>query len=66
MVSVEVRGNDVNQALRKLKKALNREGLFRELKMRRYCEKPFEKRQRKVREAERRARKASYSANSNY
>ena len=63
MVSVEVRGNDVNQALRKLKKALNRESLFRELKMRRYCEKPFEKRQRKRREAERRTRKSSYSAN---
>lgn len=57
MVTVEVRGNDVNQALRRLKKILNREGVFREIKDRRYCEKPFEKRQRKTREAVRRTRK---------
>lgn len=57
MVTVEVRGNDVNQALRRLKKTLNREGVFREMKMRRHCEKPFEKRQRKAREAVRRSRK---------
>lgn len=60
MVSVEVRGNDVNQALRKLKKALNREGVFREMKMRRRYEKPTEVRQRKRREAVRRARKAEF------
>jgi small subunit ribosomal protein S21 len=57
MISVEVRGNDVNQALRRLKKTLNREGVFREMKMRRECEKPFEKRQRQAREAVRRSRK---------
>ena len=67
MVTVEVRGNDVNQALRRLKKSLNREGVFREMKMRRHCEKPFEKRQRKSREAVRRARKAaSLARRSNY
>lgn len=57
MVTVDVRSNDVNQALRRLKKILNREGVFREVKDRRYCEKPFEKRQRKDREAVRRSRK---------
>lgn len=60
MVTVEVRGNDVNQALRRLKKILNRESLFREVKERRYFEKPFEKRQRKSREAVRRTRKNDY------
>ena len=60
MVNVEVRGNDVNQALRRLKKTLNREGVFREMKMRRHYEKPTEKRQRKKREAVRRALKAAY------
>jgi len=57
LVTVDVRGNDVNQALRRLKKILNRENVFREMKMRRRYEKPFEKRQRKSREAVRRARK---------
>jgi small subunit ribosomal protein S21 len=57
---VEVYDNDVDQALRRLKKTLNREGVFREMKMRRHYEKPSEKRQRKQREAVRRARKADY------
>ena len=65
MVEVEVRGNDVNQALRRLKKILNREGTFREMKMRRHAEKPFEKRQRQEREALRRARKNASRARQN-
>lgn len=58
MVKVDVRNNDVEQALRRLKKILNREGVFREMRQRRHFEKPFIKRQRKQREAERRAHKA--------
>lgn len=57
VVRVDVYNSDVDQALRRLKKMLNREGVFREMKMRRHYEKPTEVRQRKKREAERRARK---------
>lgn len=57
MVQVDVYDNNVDQALRRLKKQLNREGVFREMKMRRHYEKPTEVRQRKKREAARRARK---------
>lgn len=63
MVQVDVRDNDVDQALRKLKKAMNREGIIREIKFRRHYEKPFEVRQRKRREAARRARKSNRRSN---
>lgn len=42
-----------------LKKKLQREGLFREMKRRKFYEKPSDKRARKVGEAIRRARKAA-------
>lgn len=58
MVRVDVYNNDVDQALRRLKKLMNREGLFRELRQRRYNEKPFEKRARLKREGIRRSKKA--------
>ncbi len=54
---VTVRDNNVDQALRALKKKLQREGLFRELKRRRAYEKPSEKRAREKAEAIRRTRK---------
>ena len=57
MVQVFVRENNVDQALRALKKKMQREGIFREMKMRRSYEKPSEKRVRKRAEAVRRARK---------
>ena len=57
MVEISVRDNNVEQAIRVLKKKLQREGLFRELKIRRYFEKPCEKRVREAQEAKRRARK---------
>lgn len=63
MVRVDVRDNDVEQALRRLKKLMNREGLFRELRQRRNFEKPFEKRARLKREGTRRARKAEWKRN---
>lgn len=58
-MQVTVRDNNVDQALRVLKKKLQREGLFREMKRRRAYEKPSEKRVREAGEAIRRARKAA-------
>ncbi len=58
-LQVFVRDNNVDQALRALKKKLQREGLFREMKRRRAYEKPSEKRAREQGEAVRRARKAA-------
>jgi small subunit ribosomal protein S21 len=56
-LQVFVRDNNVDQALKVLKKKLQREGLFRELKRRRAYEKPSERRARKASEAVRRTRK---------
>ena len=56
-MQVFVRDNDVNSALRVLKKKMQREGIFREMKMRDYYEKPSEKRAREKAEAVRRVRK---------
>ena len=57
MVEVHVRNNNVDQALRVLKKKMQREGVFREMKMRRHYEKPSERRVREAAEAQRRFRK---------
>ena len=54
---VSVRDNNVDQALRALKKKMQREGIFREMKLRRSFEKPPEKRARERAEAVRRHRK---------
>lgn len=56
-MQVQVRDNNVDQALRVLKKKLQREGVFREMKLRQHYEKPSEKRARERAEAIRRARK---------
>ena len=56
-MQVFVRDNNVDQALRALKKKMQREGLFREMKRRRFYEKPSEKAAREKSEAIRRARK---------
>ena len=56
-MQVHVRDNNVDQALRALKKKMQREGIFREMKLRRNYEKPSEKRARERAEAVRRARK---------
>lgn len=58
-MQVIVRDNNIDQALRVLKKKLQREGLFREMKARRAYEKPSEKRNREKSEAIRRNRKAA-------
>lgn len=57
MVQVSVRDNNVDQALRALKKKLQREGVFREMKLRKHYEKPSEKKKREASEAVRRWRK---------
>ncbi len=57
MVSVNVRDNNVDQALKALKKKMQREGIFREMKLRRNYEKPSEKKAREAAEAVRRWRK---------
>jgi len=56
-MQVSVRDNNVDQALRALKKKLQREGVFREMKLRQHFEKPSEKKAREKAEAIRRARK---------
>jgi small subunit ribosomal protein S21 len=56
-VQVLVRDNNVEQALRVLKKKLQREGVFREMRLREHFEKPSEKRAREKADAVRRARK---------
>jgi small subunit ribosomal protein S21 len=56
-VQVLVRDNNVDQALKALKKKMQREGIFREMKLRGHYEKPSEKRAREQAEAVRRARK---------
>jgi small subunit ribosomal protein S21 len=56
-VQVTVRDNNVDQALKVLKKKMQREGIFREMKLRRAYEKPSERRAREKAEAIRRARK---------
>lgn len=56
-MQVFVRDNNVDQALRVLKKRMQREGVFREMKRRRWYEKPSERTTREKGEAIRRARK---------
>ena len=56
-VYVTVRENNVDQALRVLKKKMQREGVFREMKNRRAYEKPSERRAREAAESTRRVRK---------
>ena len=56
-VYVTVRDNNVDQALRVLKKKMQREGVFREMKNRRSFEKPSERRARETAESTRRVRK---------
>src|ERR1041384_2743391 len=56
-LQVLVRNNNVDQALKALKKKMQREGIFREMKLRGHYEKPSEKKARERAEAIRRARK---------
>ncbi len=56
-MQVFVRDNNIDQALRALKKKMQREGVFREMKRRRFYEKPSEKAARERNDAIRRAHK---------
>jgi small subunit ribosomal protein S21 len=56
-LQVLVRDNNVDQALKALKKKMQREGIFREMKLRNYYEKPSVRKAREQAEAVRRARK---------
>jgi small subunit ribosomal protein S21 len=56
-VQVFVRDNNVDQALKALKRKMQREGVFREMKLRKHYEKPSEKKVREKAEAVCRARK---------
>ena len=58
-MQVLVRDNNIDQALRVLKKKMQREGVFREMKQRRSYEKPSERKNREKSEAIRRARKVA-------
>lgn len=65
IITVKVEGNNVNQAIKKLKKKMEREGFFREIKKRRYYEKPSEKKRRQEMESLRRLRKKMKRRRSN-
>ena len=56
-IEVLVRDNNVDKALRVLKKKLQKDGLFRELRLRQHYEKPSLKKQRKLKESLRRIAK---------
>ena len=56
-IEVEVRNNNVEKALRVLKKKLQKDGLFRDLRLRQHYEKPSLKKQRKLKESLRRIAK---------
>ena len=56
-VLITVRDNNIEGALRMLKKKLQREGVFREMKLRKHFEKPSERKQREKSESVRRIRK---------
>jgi small subunit ribosomal protein S21 len=56
-LQVSVRDNNIDQALRVLKKRMQRDGVFRDMRAKRAYEKPSEKRIRKREEAIRRRRK---------
>jgi small subunit ribosomal protein S21 len=58
-LQVNVKDNNVEQALRSLKKKMQREGLYKEMKLRKHFEKPGLKRAREKEENIRRARKSA-------
>ena len=56
-IEVQVRNNNVEKAIRVLKKKIQKDGMMRELRLRQYYEKPTLKRQRKRKESLRRVAK---------
>jgi small subunit ribosomal protein S21 len=64
-LEITVNGRDVEKAIRELKRKIQRDGIFRELKNRRFYEKPSLKKKRKQREARKRRAKALRMSRSN-
>ena len=58
-LTVNVKDNNIEQVLRNLKKKLQREGLFKEMKLRKHYEKPCLKKAREKEENIRRSRKSA-------
>ncbi|PLY00195.1 MAG: 30S ribosomal protein S21 [Desulfuromonas sp.] len=56
-MEVKVFNGELEKAMKVMKRKLQQEGIFRELKRRRFAEKPSDKRKRKHKEALRRERK---------
>ena len=56
-IEITVKDNNIEQALRSLKKRMQREGLFREMKLRKHYEKPSLRKAREKEESIRRSRK---------
>ncbi|WP_442891717.1 30S ribosomal protein S21 [Dissulfurispira sp.] len=57
-MDIKVYGNDIEKALKALKRQIQKEGLFKEIKKRSFYEKPSEKEKRKQREARKKRIKA--------
>ena len=58
-LQVNVKDNNIEQALRNLKKKMQREGLFKEMKLRKHYEKPCLKKAREKEDNIRRSRKSA-------
>jgi small subunit ribosomal protein S21 len=58
-LQVKVQDNQIENAIKSLKRQLMKDGILKELKLRRAYEKPSVKRKRKQREARRRRQKAA-------
>ena len=56
-IEVTVKDNNIEQALRSLKKKMQREGLYKEMKLRKYYDKPCLRKAREKEESIRRVRK---------
>lgn len=59
-MDIKIYGNDIERALKTLKRQLQKEGLFKEIKKRSFYEKPSEKKKRKQREARKKRMKRIY------
>lgn len=64
-LTVRVKNNDVNKAMRKLKKLMQQEGVFQELRKREYYEPPSLKRKREKAQAVKRWKKKQAELNKN-
>lgn len=64
LVEIIVHGNNVDDALKKLKRELQKEGVFKAIKRKRHYEKPSIERKREENESQRRRRKLERKRNS--